>query len=115
MTPDVHSAHVAEPHLRKLQKALAEDITTRVHSADDLKRAIAASEILFGNSTAEGVATGLSNATNYYCGRIRVGRAFGYLGTDIGPTDARFARPIFSRPRGPLLLNPVWGWRVPCS
>ena len=41
------------PGLRKLQKALAEDITTRVHSADDLTRAISASEILFGNSTAE--------------------------------------------------------------
>ena len=49
----IEAAHTSEPHLRKLQKALAEDITTRVHSADDLKRAIAASEILFGNSTAE--------------------------------------------------------------
>lgn len=49
----LEAAHVAEPHLRKLQKALAEDITTRVHSADDLRRAIAASEILFGNATAD--------------------------------------------------------------
>ena len=49
----IEAAHVTEPHLRKLQKALAEDITTRVHSADDLDKAIAASEILFGNSTAE--------------------------------------------------------------
>ena len=49
----LESTHDTEPHLRKLQKALAEDITTRVHSADDLKRAIAASEILFGASTAE--------------------------------------------------------------
>lgn len=49
----LEAAHASEPHLRKLQKALAEDITTRVHSADDLKRAIAASEILFGNSTAD--------------------------------------------------------------
>lgn len=49
----IEEAHKAEPHLRKLQKALAEDITIRVHSEDDLNRAIAASEILFGGSTAE--------------------------------------------------------------
>jgi len=45
--------HAINPGLRKLQKALAEDITTRVHSADDLQKAIAASEILFGSATAE--------------------------------------------------------------
>jgi tyrosyl-tRNA synthetase len=50
---NIEAAHTIEPHLRKLQKALAEDITIRVHSADELNRAIAASEILFGNSTAE--------------------------------------------------------------
>ena len=49
----IEAGHLVNPGLRKLQKALAEDITTRVHSADDLTRAIAASEILFGNSTAE--------------------------------------------------------------
>lgn len=49
----IEEAHKAEPHLRKLQKALAEDITIRVHSEDDLKKATAASEILFGGSTAE--------------------------------------------------------------
>ncbi|MCW3125164.1 MAG: tyrosine--tRNA ligase [Bacteroidetes bacterium] len=53
----IEAAHTAEPHLRRLQKALADDITTRVHSADDLKKAIAASEILFGNSTAEALQT----------------------------------------------------------
>ena len=47
------ASHTAEPHLRKLQKALAEDITIRVHSAEDLHRAEAASAILFGNATAE--------------------------------------------------------------
>jgi tyrosyl-tRNA synthetase len=49
----IEAEHAVNPGLRKLQKALAEDITTRVHSADDLQKAIAASEILFGNSTAE--------------------------------------------------------------
>jgi tyrosyl-tRNA synthetase len=45
--------HKAEPHLRKLQKAVAEDITARVHGQEELGAAIAASNILFGKSTAE--------------------------------------------------------------
>jgi tyrosyl-tRNA synthetase len=53
----LEAAHANEPHLRKLQKALAEDITTRVHSSADLQRAIAASDILFGTSTAEALQT----------------------------------------------------------
>jgi len=47
------SEHAAEPHLRKLQKALAEEVTARVHSEEDLEKAIAASDILFGKSTSE--------------------------------------------------------------
>ncbi|MGW8123577.1 tyrosine--tRNA ligase [Roseivirga echinicomitans] len=45
--------HSEAPHLRVLQKALAEDITVRVHSEEDLKMAIKASNILFGKSTTE--------------------------------------------------------------
>ena len=45
--------HNEAPHLRELQKALAEDITIRVHGEEDLQMAIAASNILFGNSTTE--------------------------------------------------------------
>ncbi|WP_421976150.1 tyrosine--tRNA ligase [Roseivirga seohaensis] len=45
--------HNEAPHLRILQKALAEDITVRVHSEEDLKTAIKASNILFGKSTTE--------------------------------------------------------------
>lgn len=41
------------PHLRILQKTLAEEITARVHSSDDLQQAIKASEILFGKATKE--------------------------------------------------------------
>ena len=41
--------HDAEPHLRYLQKALAKDITIRVHSQKDLDRAIETSSILFGS------------------------------------------------------------------
>ncbi|MFM8348789.1 MAG: tyrosine--tRNA ligase, partial [Bacteroidota bacterium] len=44
--------HTSKPHERILQLELAKDITTRVHGADELKKAIRASSILFGNSTA---------------------------------------------------------------
>jgi tyrosyl-tRNA synthetase len=43
--------HEAEPHLRSLQKRLAEEITIFVHSKDELEKAIQASNILFGKST----------------------------------------------------------------
>lgn len=45
--------HNKAPHLRILQKALAEDITIRVHSENDYQTAVAASEILFGKGTTE--------------------------------------------------------------
>ncbi|TAF73585.1 MAG: tyrosine--tRNA ligase [Bacteroidetes bacterium] len=45
--------HNSEPHLRIIQKALAEEVTTRVHSKTDLENAIEASEILFGKGTTE--------------------------------------------------------------
>src|SRR5690606_13076258 len=45
--------HQEAPHLRVLQKRLAEEITIMVHSKDDLENAIKASEILFGNSTGD--------------------------------------------------------------
>jgi tyrosyl-tRNA synthetase len=45
--------HREAPHLRLLQKRLAEETTVMVHSAEDLKNAIKASNILFGNSTSD--------------------------------------------------------------
>ncbi|MCR5114822.1 MAG: tyrosine--tRNA ligase [Bacteroidales bacterium] len=45
--------HAAAPHLRVLQKALAKDLTIRVHSQADYEAALSASEILFGKGTAE--------------------------------------------------------------
>ena len=45
--------HDETPHLRVLQKAIADEVTTRVHSAEDLEMAIKASSILFGKSTAD--------------------------------------------------------------
>jgi tyrosyl-tRNA synthetase len=43
--------HEESPHLRLLQKELAEDITLRVHGKENLENAIIASNILFGKST----------------------------------------------------------------
>ncbi len=45
--------HNEAPHLRVLQKALANEITTRVHYKEDLEMAVKASSILFGKSTTE--------------------------------------------------------------
>ncbi len=45
--------HNETPHLRILQKKLAEEITTMVHSKEDLENAIKASNILFGNSATD--------------------------------------------------------------
>ena len=46
----VESKHASAPHERHLQKALAKDITTRVHSEADYNAAVEASEILFKGS-----------------------------------------------------------------
>ncbi len=43
----------AAPHLRILQKALAKDITIRVHGESEYNQAVEASEILFGKGTTE--------------------------------------------------------------
>ena len=45
--------HKAAPHLRTLQKRLAEEVTVMVHSRADYEAAVAASNILFGNATRE--------------------------------------------------------------
>ena len=45
--------HGTAPHARKLQKKLAEEITSLVHGRDEYEFAIKASEILFGNATTE--------------------------------------------------------------
>lgn len=45
--------HQKTPHRRSLQRRLAEEVTTMVHSREALEAAIEASNILFGNSTAD--------------------------------------------------------------
>lgn len=45
--------HKEAPHMRLLQKRLGEELTKLVHSEEDLKTAIEASNILFGKATAD--------------------------------------------------------------
>ena len=45
--------HSAAPHLRLLQKKLAEEVTVMVHSREDYDAAVEASGILFGQGTGE--------------------------------------------------------------
>jgi tyrosyl-tRNA synthetase len=45
--------HKEAPHMRLLQKSLAEELTKKVHSERDLESSIEASQILFGQGTTE--------------------------------------------------------------
>ncbi len=50
---ELEKQHAADPSQRILQKALAKDITIKVHSEEDYNAAIEASQILFGKGTTE--------------------------------------------------------------
>ena len=45
--------HLEAPHLRVLQKRLAQEVTVMVHSEEDYQAAVEASNILFGGGTSE--------------------------------------------------------------
>ena len=45
--------HEEAPHLRELQKTLAKEVTTMIHSAEEYEKAVEASQILFGGATSE--------------------------------------------------------------
>lgn len=45
--------HTEAPHLRKLQKTLAKEITCLIHGQENYEAALEASQILFGNATSE--------------------------------------------------------------
>ena len=49
----LEAEHAAAPHLRLLQKRLAQDVTTLVHGEAEYQAAVEASNILFGNATAD--------------------------------------------------------------
>jgi tyrosyl-tRNA synthetase len=46
----IAAEHEASPHKRAGQRVLAEDVTTFVHGADALRRAVAASQVMFGGA-----------------------------------------------------------------
>jgi tyrosyl-tRNA synthetase len=50
---EIVKAHDEAPHLRIVQKALAQDITIRTHSAEAYETAVKTSEFLFGNGSLE--------------------------------------------------------------
>jgi len=54
---ELEHEHDLAPHLRILQKALAEEITIRSHSAEALETALKTSEFLFGNGSLEFINT----------------------------------------------------------
>lgn len=47
------AAHREAPHLRLLQKTLAKEVTCMIHSEQEYEKAVEASNILFGNATAD--------------------------------------------------------------
>lgn len=49
----LEAEHAEAPHLRLVQKAIAEDVTTRVHGAEQYELAVKASEVLYGKATLE--------------------------------------------------------------
>lgn len=50
---ELERQHAEAPHLRILQKAIAQDVTIRVHSQAGYDLAVKASEVLFGKATLE--------------------------------------------------------------
>lgn len=49
--------HAEAPHLRLLQKEIAKEVTTMVHSKEEYEMALKASEILFGKSSTDDLAS----------------------------------------------------------
>ena len=47
------ASHTEAPHLRLLQKRLAEEVTVMVHGREEYDKAVSASQMLFGNATSE--------------------------------------------------------------
>ena len=49
----LEAEHAAAPHLRIVQKAIAQEVTTRVHGQNQYDLAVKASEVLYGKATLE--------------------------------------------------------------
>ena len=96
--------HKQDPGRRVLQKRLAEEVTTMVHSAEDLQTAQEASNILFGKATKENLQK-LDEATfldvfngvpHYTVGRDVIGQpaidVFNQEGMDIFPSKGEMRK-----------------------
>lgn len=64
---DLIAEHDAAPHLRILQKRLAQEVTVMIHSQEEYEKAVEASNILFGGATSKRFA----NSTNRPCCSFR--------------------------------------------
>ncbi len=53
----LETQHAAAPHERALQKALAEEVTVRVHGKEEFEKAVSASKILFSKTAVEELKT----------------------------------------------------------
>lgn len=58
----LEAEHKEAPHLRLLQKELAAQVTVMVHGQQELEQALKATDILFGNSSREALATKIGRA-----------------------------------------------------
>ncbi len=99
----IEKEHADAPHLRFLQKTLAKDITTRVHSEEDFEAALNASEILFkkGDEAVDGLKKMPENIFNdVFEGVPQAEVALSEIETGIGIVDALSAKTQFLSSNG---------------
>lgn len=93
--------HNEAPHLRKLQKTLASELTIFVHSQSDLEKAISASNLLFGNTTeAELQALGLATVLEVFEGVPQATLPISELENGIGIVDVLNEKTGFLKSNG---------------
>ncbi|WP_159799678.1 tyrosine--tRNA ligase [Flavobacterium sp. MK4S-17] len=88
--------HRQAPHLRLLQKKLAEEVTVFVHSREDFENAVKASGILFGNSSSADLKQ-LDEATflDVFEGVPQAGVSLGAIEAGVNIVDALVAESGF--------------------
>jgi len=80
--------HEEAPHLRVLQKRLAKEVTCMVHSEEDYNKAVEATNILFGNATADALrALDEETFLDVFSGVESYEIALDELKAGIGPLD----------------------------
>jgi tyrosyl-tRNA synthetase len=93
--------HNEAPHARQLQKALAEDITVRVHGEAALKTALTVTNLLFGKASHEDVLSLSANDFEGMRGAVDVATiAKSEFGDGIGILDALSGKTGFLKSNG---------------